>query len=227
MLDSVRFLARSEAMPKVSPASFSVLVPVKPAAIAKSRLAPVGDEARRKLVGAFAADTVAAALAAPHVGAVMVVTDDHVLAATLRRLGAHVLPDATTDDLNESLSQAAAEARRRWPEQGLAVVCADLPALDPAQLGQALEVAAGFSSAFVADAEGEGTTMVAAASGEHFTPRFGRGSRDAHVVEGAHEIVEVDVPTLRRDVDTPADLAAALELGVGVHTAGATRGLSL
>lgn len=227
MVDSVTSLARSQTMPKVSPALFSVLVPVKRAAIAKSRLAPLGEERRRALVGAFAADTVAAALASPGVGAVMVVTDDHVLAAALRELGAVVVPDATTDDLNESLSQAAAEARRRWPEQGLAALCADLPSLDPAELGQALEVAAGFPAAFVADADGEGTTMVAAASRELFLPRFGPGSREAHVREGAHEIVEVDVPTVRRDVDTPADLTAALALGVGVHTAGATRGHTL
>jgi 2-phospho-L-lactate guanylyltransferase len=227
MLDSVTSLAGSQTMPKPSPALFSVLVPVKPAAVAKSRLAPLGDETRRALVGAFAADTVSAALAAPHVGAVMVVTDDHVLAETLRGLGAHVVPDATTDDLNESLSQAAAEAQRRWPEQGLAALCADLPSLDPAELGQALEVAAGFPAACVADADGVGTTMVAAASRQQFAPRFGRGSREAHVTEGAHEIVEVDVPTLRRDVDTPADLATAVELGVGVHTARAAQGLRL
>jgi 2-phospho-L-lactate guanylyltransferase len=79
----------------------------------------------------------------------------------------------------------------------------------------------------VADADGVGTTMVAAASRQQFAPRFGRGSREAHVTEGAHEIVEVDVPTLRRDVDTPADLATAVELGVGVHTARAAQGLRL
>ncbi|HSE08974.1 MAG TPA: 2-phospho-L-lactate guanylyltransferase [Nocardioidaceae bacterium] len=214
-------------MSKARPVPFSVLVPVKPTRIAKSRLAALGDRARRDLVAAFAADTVSAALDSRHVGCVLVVTDDHVLAATLRGLGAHVLPDATTDDLNESLSQAAAEALRRWPERRLAALCADLPSLDPAELDAALEVAAGFPSAFVADASGEGTTMVAAASREEFAPRFGSGSCEAHAAQGAHHIVEVDVPTLRRDVDTPHDLAQALELGVGAHTARAARGLSL
>ena len=69
--------------------------------------------------------------------------------------------------------------------------------------------------------------MVAAASREAFTPRFGHGSREAHVADGLHEIVEIDVPTLRRDVDTPADLETALRLGVGVHTARAAHGLRL
>jgi 2-phospho-L-lactate guanylyltransferase len=215
------------AMPNAPQTRFIVLVPVKPVPRAKSRLAPLGDDARRALVAAFAADTVVAALGCSVVGAVMVVTDDHELAADLRVLGAQVVPDATTDDLNESLVQAAAEAQRRWPGHGLAALCADLPALDPEDLSRALEVASRHAAAFVADAAGDGTTMVAAASREDFTPRFGHGSREAHAADGAHEIVEIDVPTLRRDVDTPADLETALRLGVGVHTARAAQGLRL
>jgi 2-phospho-L-lactate guanylyltransferase len=206
---------------------FVVLVPVKQVARAKSRLAALGDDARRSLVAAFAADTVTAALGSSAVRAVMVVTDDHELAADLRVLGVQVVPDATTDDLNESLVQAAAEAQRRWPGHGLAALCADLPALDPDDLSTALEVASRHAAAFVADAAGDGTTMVAAASRADFTPRFGHGSREAHAADGVHEIVEIDVPTLRRDVDTPADLETALRLGVGVHTARAARGLRL
>ncbi len=206
---------------------FCVLVPVKPTAHAKSRLAPLGDEARTALVAAFAVDTVTAALASPLVGAVLVVTDDHRLAGTLRRRGAQVVPDGVVDDLNGSLLQAAAEARRRWPDLALAAVCADLPALRPDDLTRALRAASGNPASFVPDANGDGTTMVVALAVEDFAPRFGRGSRDAHVTEGAHEIVEVDVPTLRRDVDTPDDLRDALRLGVGERTAEATAGLRL
>ena len=81
--------------------------------------------------------------------------------------------------------------------------------------------------AFVADAAGEGTTLVAALSPADFTPSFGPGSREAHLADGAHEVVEVDVPTLRRDVDTPADLREAIELGVGSRTVSVATGLRL
>lgn len=209
-----------------SPA-FAVLVPVKPTSRAKSRLASLGDDVRRSLVTAFAVDTVSAALRASCVGAVLVVTDDHELAATLRFVGAEVIPDGAADDLNESLVQAGAEAHRRWPELGLAALCADLPALDPVELAQALEEASRHEAAFVADAAGEGTTLVAALSAEDFTPSFGPGSREAHLANGAHEVVEVDVPTLRRDVDTPADLREAVELGVGSRTASVVTGRRL
>ena len=208
-------------------ARFGVMVPVKPAAHAKSRLAPLGDAARRALVTAFAADTVTAALASPLVEVVMVVTDDHVLAGRLRGMGPQVLPDATPNDITESLVQAAVEVLRRWPALGLAALCADLPALDPDELTRALQAASKQSTAFVPDATGDGTTMLAATSLEGFTPRFGPGSSEAHVSFGAGEIDELGLPTLRRDVDTPEDLRRALELGVGVHTADVVASLRL
>jgi 2-phospho-L-lactate/phosphoenolpyruvate guanylyltransferase len=215
------------AMSHERPVRFCVIVPVKAAAYAKSRLSPLGDRARRELVAAFAADTVTAVLRSPRVGAVLVVTDDHVLASGLRDLGAQVVPDGAADDLNASLAQAAAEAHRRWPELRTAALCADLPALDTHQLTAALEVASRHAAAFVADAAGDGTTMLAAASRQDFLPRFGPRSREAHLADGAHEIDEIDVPTLRRDVDTPADLADAVALGVGRRTTTVTRSLRL
>ncbi|HEX6246242.1 MAG TPA: 2-phospho-L-lactate guanylyltransferase [Nocardioidaceae bacterium] len=214
-------------MPDASAPRFCVLVPVKPTARAKSRLSPLGEEARRALVTAFAVDTVTAALESPLVGAVLVVTDDHVLAAGIAGVGAEVVPDAVADDLNESLVQAAAEAGRRWPELAPVALCADLPALRPEELTRALATAAEHRSAFVPDAQGGGTTMVAAATREEFRPRFGPGSREAHVAAGCHELVDVDVPTLRHDVDTPEDLRDALQLGVGAHTSLAATGLRL
>jgi 2-phospho-L-lactate guanylyltransferase len=194
-----------------------VLVPVKPPAFAKSRLASVGDEARADLASAFAADTVAAALDCPAVARVLVVTDDHVLASSMNDLGAAVLPDGTTDDLNGTLVQAAAEMHRQDPELGLVALCADLPALRPEQLGEALEAADPTRMSFVADREGVGTTAVVAPSVETFRPAFGEGSRRRHLDRGAVEI-DLDLPTLRRDVDDPDDLTEALHLGVGPRT---------
>jgi 2-phospho-L-lactate guanylyltransferase len=203
-----------------------VLVPVKPPAFAKSRLAPLGDQARRALVVAFALDTVVAALETRIVRGVLAVTDDHALAAALRDVGAFVIPDAVTDDLNGSLRQAALEAQRRWPDCGVAALCADLPALRTVDLERALTTAPTDQMSFVADADGVGTTTVLAPAADRFAPLFGPESRTAHLEAGAVEI-ELDVPTLRHDVDTSADLAVALDLGVGTRTSVAAAGLSL
>lgn len=207
------------------PPHFGVVVPVKPPAFAKSRLGRLGDTVRRDLAAAFAADTVTAALRCEHVAMVLAVTDDHRLAAELAGLGAQVLPDGTTADLNMTLAIAAAEVVRRRPGLQVAALCGDLPALRPQDLDRALAAAPTDRMGFVADTEGIGTTLVTAPDLDAFRPAFGAGSRSAHLDLGAAEYVAHEVPSLRRDVDTPADLAAALELGIGAHTSHVTADL--
>jgi len=208
-------------MPATPPAEaprYGVVVPVKPPAFGKSRLGHLGDDARRDLAVAFAVDTVTAAVACPLVARVMVVTDDHVLAAGLADLGVEALPDGTSDDLNGTLRLAAAELHRREPSLRVAGLCADLPALRPEELEAVLARAAPDGMSFVADADGTGTTAVIAPAPEAFRPRFGRASRRRHLEAGAHEVDGIDVPTMRRDVDDIGDLAAAVALGVGART---------
>jgi 2-phospho-L-lactate guanylyltransferase len=119
-------------------------------------------------------------------------------------------------DLNGTLHQSAAEAHRRWPELVPVAITADLPALRPEDLDEALgEVAPGVA-AYVADADGVGTTLYTAAH-EEFAPRFGPGSALAHQATGARPLT-APVPRLRRDVDDLADLDDALALGVGPRT---------
>lgn len=203
----------------VSVGRYGVIVPVKPPAGAKSRLAGLGENARARLAAAFAADTVDAALRAQGVRCVLAVTDDHTLARTLSQLGADVIPDGVSEDLNGALVQAALElGRRSGADVSPVALCADLPALRVEDLEGALDRAAGRGLSFVADAEGVGTTMVAAEDVTTFRPLFGNGSRAAHDQVDAYEI-DVPAATLRRDVDTPADLADALALGVGPRTA--------
>ncbi|RYU12305.1 2-phospho-L-lactate guanylyltransferase [Nocardioides iriomotensis] len=197
---------------------FGVVVPVKPPKIAKSRLGGLGEDVRQELAAAFAADTVAAALASSSVDVVLAVTDDHRLAAELRDLGAEVMPDVAVDDLNASLLQAVAELVRRAPGLRPAAICADLPALRPAELDRALAATLPHDLAFVADADGIGTTLLSAAARPDFRPGFGPGSRLVHLDHGAVEVGVDDIDSVRRDVDTPRDLAAALRLGIGPRT---------
>ncbi len=200
--------------------SFVVVVPVKPPAVGKSRLdAPA--VRRRELAGAFALDTVTAALAAAPVQEVLVVTDDALFSRDLVALGAASLPDGDTSDLNATLRQAVAEAHRRWPSLRPAALCADLPALLSEDLTEALRQAPDEGAAFVGDAAGMGTTLYTADAAE-FRPRFGIGSRAAHLATGATEIVG-DLAGLRCDVDDLGDLRAALDIGVGEHTARAAQ----
>jgi 2-phospho-L-lactate/phosphoenolpyruvate guanylyltransferase len=196
------------------------VIPLKPLALAKSRLAPVtGDRVRPELALAFAADTVEAALNCPVVGNVAVVTDDPRAAAELAALGALIVPDLPRSGLNAALEHGARTVRAPRPAAPVAALNADLPALRPAELARTLTWAAHCPRAFLADADGIGTTLLTAAGGTELRPRFGGPSRRAHSMSGAVEIPLDGVDSVRRDVDTAGDLAAALALGAGPRTA--------
>ena len=196
--------------------TWSVLIPVKVLTQAKSRLAGLAGPRRGELALAMACDTVTAVL---QTARAIVITDDPVAASALRELGAQVIPDEPRDGLNAALRHGAAIAAQYWPQDGTAALSADLPALRPAELARALSAAARWPNAFVADAAGDGTTLYTAAPGVPFRPAFGLASRARHAAGSVIELGLTDVPGLRRDVDTPADLRGAVELGLGPRTA--------
>jgi 2-phospho-L-lactate guanylyltransferase len=194
---------------------FALVVPVKPPTVGKSRLRGIDDEQRRSLAQAFALDTIAVCLDVDPAG-VLVSTDDAAFSARCSAMGCATIPDGDTRELNAALLQAAAEARRRWPDAAPVALCADLPALTTFDLRTALGLVDVGAPAFVADAEGTGTTLYTS-SYAGFDPRFGIDSRRAHLASGATEIAG-ELPTLRRDVDDLDDLRAAISLGVGPET---------
>ncbi|WP_073950196.1 2-phospho-L-lactate guanylyltransferase [Streptomyces kebangsaanensis] len=201
---------------------WTLVIPLKPLARAKSRLADTaGDGVRPGLALAFAEDTVAAALACPAVASVAVVTDDGVAGRELAALGARIVADEPRAGLNAALTHGTAAVRSARPETPVAALNADLPALRPGELTRVLQAAAQFPRAFLADSAAVGTTLLAAAPGRALLPAFGAGSRARHRASGAVELSLDAVESVRRDVDTGDDLRAALALGVGPRTAAA------
>ncbi|MFH8451902.1 2-phospho-L-lactate guanylyltransferase [Streptomyces fungicidicus] len=199
---------------------WTLVVPLKPLAQAKSRLSDTADDGLRPgLALAFAQDTVAAALECPAVRDVVVVTNDALAARELGALGAGIVPDAPRAGLNAALTHGATVAGARRHPAGVAALNADLPALRPPELARVLRAAAAFPRAFLADAAGIGTTLLAAGRGRELRPSFGPGSRARHRASGAAELLLDAVDSVRQDVDTGDDLRAALALGVGPHTA--------
>lgn len=220
-----------------SPASaWGVVVPVKQAARGKSRLAADGLD-RSALARAIALDTIAAAAACPAVARVVVVTDDGGLVLAAADIpGLRFVAETPT----ESEALAAAQATTGVPPDGLnraiargaaalegmprAALLGDLPALRPDDLAAALRLAAGTERAVVADAEGTGSTLVTARAGAPWRAAFGDGSLARHVELGCALLEIPDASTLRRDVDTAEQLAAAAELGLGRRTAAVLAG---
>ena len=194
---------------------WTVLLPVKALPAAKGRLlaASPDAEAHARLVGAIRADTAAAAREAAAVARVVLVTD--------RPTAGDLVFVQREPGLNAALAEAARDAARRWPEDGVVAVVGDLPALRAAELDAALADAAGHPRSFVRDLAGTGTTVLAARPGVLLEPAFGAGSAARHAASAA----ELDAGAgLRCDVDTEADLDAARALGLGRHTAAVDRG---
>jgi 2-phospho-L-lactate guanylyltransferase len=192
---------------------WTVLIPAKALPEAKSRLAPASadDAAHRRLVEAIRRDTMNAAACADAVARVLLVVDR-----------GPVPPDSaivqSAPGLNAAVVDAAEQAAQRWPQDGVAVLVGDLPALRPDELTAALRTAEHHPRAFVADRHGTGTTLLTALPGVELRPSFGPGSATRHARDAAGIAADAG---LRHDVDTAEDLRAAVEIGLGRETAAA------
>lgn len=194
-----------------------MLIAVKGLPEAKSRLVPASTDpvAHGALVAAIRADTIAATSSAEGVARIVLVADRAELQPEPGdRPGVSVIVQRSPG-LNGALRDGADLAAARWPRDGVAALVGDLPALRGAELAAALADAARHDHAFVADAEGTGTTLLTARSGCGLRPAFGPGSAARH---GAHATPIAAGEGLRHDVDTADDLAAAVALGVGPST---------
>ena len=203
---------------------WSLVVPIKRLEQAKSRLTLPAD-ARASLALAMALDTLGAVLGAGRVARLVIVTSEAQVRAAL---------DGTPrvrwlDDPGTGLGGAIARGQDHLSAIATgpsAILLGDLPALRSAELDEALAAAQEHQRAMVPDAEGTGTTLLTAVRAQDLRPRFGPGSRAAHESAG-HLVLDRAGPGLRHDVDTAADLAAAIRLGVGEATAGVLAGLTV
>jgi len=191
---------------------WTLVVPVKRVHLAKTRLDD-DPAVRSRLALAFARDTLRAVLATASVDRVVLVTSEPEVAGLAADPRITLVADPG-GGLNAALVAGIGATGGVGP---VALLASDLPQLDPLELDAVLVAALAHPLAVVPDLEGTGTTLLAALAAAGLVPRFGAGSRDAHEAAG-HHVLEAG-PTVRRDVDTAADLRAAARLGVGPATA--------
>jgi 2-phospho-L-lactate guanylyltransferase len=202
------------------------LIPMKPLALAKARLAPaLAATERRRLAVAMLAD--AAAAAAATFEHVWVLCSDGEAAAAARAAGAEARPDPTPGaGLNASLAAATRDAVRAGAG-GVLVLAADLPAATADDLERVATVE---GVALAPDATGTGTNALWRQPPDAIPPAFGPGSRRRHE-EAARAaglaLAVVEAPRLAADVDTLAGLAASWRLGVGPATRRAVAAMGL
>ncbi|MGV1035788.1 MAG: 2-phospho-L-lactate guanylyltransferase [Candidatus Nanopelagicales bacterium] len=204
---------------------WTVVVPVKELARAKTRLGLSDDGQRARLAQAFASDVLHACLAAPGVTRVVVVSGDITVLATATAAGAQAIADREGDranhagsSLNAALSRAQDWVRKRDAAARIAVIAGDLPCATPQAIGQLLATAVGYPRCFVADHSGTGTTILTANATQELQPMFGDSSATIHRESGARDLSVGTPKQLRLDVDTADDLERAAELGLGSNS---------
>lgn len=192
------------------------MLPVQGSSRAKTRLEVPSGVDRQRLARAIAGDSLAAVRATAGVARRVVVTADDGLAAECARAGDHVVRDSGRS-LTDAVRRGVEAARALAPGAPTAVLLADVPALTADDLAQALQHASSRPFAVVPDAEGSGSVLLTAARPDLLRPAFGRDSAHRHEQEGAARL-DLDLPRLRRDVDTWAALLEAATLGLGPAT---------
>ncbi len=189
-----------------------VLIPVKPLAQAKSRLAGFLEPQERARLVLWMLGRVLGCCVQAGAPAVYVVGGDRSVEDVALHLGAHWLPELGFD-LNGTLARALGYVRQDVRTPCL-VLAADLPLLEEDDL-QALWAASDRTGGAVLapSRDGEGTNAILIPSGCSFQPAFGPASRLCHraILRAAGiGVEEVNRVGLAHDVDRPEDLTHSI-----------------
>ncbi len=196
-----------------------VLVPLKPLAQAKSRLASeLAPPRRQRLARAMADDLLAMLGAQPGIGPIVVCGSDESARHVARRAGVRFLPESHlgAHGLN-AVVDAAAGLFAEEGHDALLVVPADLPLLTGGELQEFLRVHSkgGLRAVTIGpDRWYRGTNLLAWRGLPNFPAQYGPGSFARHCAaarsQGAR-LTLCELPGASVDVDEPADLAVVRE----------------
>lgn len=193
---------------------WSVVLAVKALPTAKSRMVGLSTSERSDLALAMAEDVVVASLSSSVVESCTVVTSDERVRRALTSAGARAVMQTQDRGLNEAFTAAVHRLRSDAPAarcRGIALLMADLPFVTAEELERALAALTTRTAGVVADADGTGTTLLAAPCADLLSPQFGPGSFQRHLRGGAADLTPFAGQGLRRDVD----LLPAIRAGAG------------
>lgn len=183
---------------------------VKSLSLCKTRLASHLSQQRRiELVSSMLGHVLSVLGGAPGVDQVAVVSPER--GALPERV---IALDDPGDGLNEALTAAALEARRRGAER-LVVVHADLPLLQPEEVTALIEASIANGLAIAPDRHGRGTNALCLSWPPAIRFEFGPGSLARHLAQAAAcglSPAVIRLPGLAFDLDEPDDLLCWSEL---------------
>jgi 2-phospho-L-lactate guanylyltransferase len=186
------------------------LLPCKPLAVAKSRLAPhIGDVDRRALCRAMFHDVLECLCQAQHVDRVAVVTADPSLLDLAQRARALAVDEVHPRGLNAAVALGTALCVENGASSVL-VVLSDLPLLAAEEIDSLFaDLPSGPHVRLARSHEGLGTNALLRTPPTVISTRFGGRSFFDHLAAAADAGVshsEVDLPGLSFDIDTIDDL---------------------
>lgn len=205
-----------------------VLIPIKPLATAKTRLAEVLAPAeRRALVLAMLDDVLDALAGAPGLAGVALVGGDAELARHLAGRGLRLLAEPEPG-LNAALRTASTELAAAGAGR-LLILPADIPALDRAAVDALLAVDEPAVALVAASTDG-GTNALLLSPPGLLDPAFGPGScaryRQAAAAMGVTPRL-LELPQVALDIDRPGDLLALESLAGAPRTRALLRRLDI
>ncbi|MSP31404.1 MAG: 2-phospho-L-lactate guanylyltransferase [Pseudolabrys sp.] len=194
------------------------VVPIKPFATAKMRLADVLTPLQRRQLARLMAHDVLETLAASRhcLAGVLVVTADPEAAALAQSHGAEVLPEPAAAGINQALALAASRLTIKNNTSAMIVVPTDLPQLTVAAVERLVQLLPERPSiALVPATEDGGTNLLALRPARVIPTCFGADSFERHrkaAREAGHLPSIVRGSELGRDIDRPEDLDAFISL---------------
>lgn len=186
------------------------LLPVKSRMVAKSRLAcalPPGG--RQALQRAMLTDMLNALSRTRTLEGIAVISGDRCSGETARRHGAIFIREMPeTGNLNRAIEIGVRQLQLAGASI-IAVIPADLPLIDAAEIDRAVREAARLNARVVVpDRHGEGTNALVFPAGLAPQFEFGPGSFQRHLSrEGTVPAVAMELRSLALDLDTPEDIS--------------------
>ena len=195
------------------------VIPIKDLVNAKTRLAPaLTPEERQGLFQAMAEDVLAAAANAVGLAGTLVLTNDHSASELAKRYGARVDGEPENIGHSEAVERAARLLKEEGAE-GVLTLPADVPLVTPSEIDLmiAQHPKARPAMSIAPDHARRGSNCLVLTPGDLISLHFGHVSFEPHLAEASKagvvpNIIE-DLIGIAIDVDTPEDLARALDVG--------------
>lgn len=186
------------------------IIPVKPLARAKSRLALVlTPEQRMQLAENLLKNAIRVVRSVPEIAGTLVISRDTKALAMARDVGAHTVQESGTPELNHALMRATSVVRG-WRSDAVFVLPADLPFVNAEDIRAMLDLGRTDNTVVIAtDNREDGTNAMLIRPPGLIPYAYGVGSYHRHIKLAQEAEANVQVyhsERLALDIDVPSDL---------------------